>query len=124
MHIQIITFSLEGISEQDYLQLIESAAPAFAQLPGLVSKTWLANAETNTYGGVYLWRDRRSMERYEQSDIYKGMLANPHLDGLVARSFPIVEAATDVTSNLGGTDGADRGPRLVHAPGGAALLTG
>ncbi|MGH3144571.1 MAG: GNAT family N-acetyltransferase, partial [Rubrobacter sp.] len=27
-------------------------APAFADLPGLVSKTWLADEETNTYGGV------------------------------------------------------------------------
>jgi hypothetical protein len=62
MNIQVITFSLDGLSEQDYLRLIESAAPAFAELPSLVSKTWLANAETDTYGGVYLWQDRESME--------------------------------------------------------------
>ena len=30
MNMQVITFSLDSISEQDYLQLIESAAPAFA----------------------------------------------------------------------------------------------
>jgi heme-degrading monooxygenase HmoA len=71
MNIQIITFSLEGISEQDYLQLIESAAHSFAELPGLVSKTWLANAETNTYGGVYLWQDRESMEGYPETDVFK-----------------------------------------------------
>ncbi len=124
MHVLIITFSLKGLSDEEYRFHCEAIAPAFAQLPGLVSKTWLANAETNTYGGVYLWRDRRSMEGYERSDIYRGMLANPHLEGLVARSFPVVEAATGVTSNLGGTADADTGPRLVPAPGGAALLTG
>lgn len=120
MHVQIITFGLEGLSDEEYRSHCEAIAPAFAQLPGLVSKTWLANAETNTYGGVYLWRDRRSMENYERSDIYGGMLANPHLEGIAVKSFPIVEAATEITSNLAATAGV--GPRLVRAPGGAALI--
>ena len=122
MHVQIITFGLEGLSDREYRSHCEAIAPAFAQLPGLVSKIWLANAETNTYGGVYLWRDRRSMENYERSDIYGGMLANPHLEGIAVRSFPILEAATDITSNLAAANGPGTGPRLVRAPGGAALL--
>jgi hypothetical protein len=122
MRVQIITFNLKGLSDEEYRSHCEAIAPAFAQLPGLLSKTWLANAETNTYGGVYLWRDRRSMERYERSDIYGGMLANPHLEGLVARSFPVVEEATGITSNLGGAYGSGPGSRLVHAPAESALL--
>jgi hypothetical protein len=122
VHVQIITFNLKGLSDGDYRAHCEAIAPAFAQLPGLVSKTWLANAEANTYGGVYLWRDRRSMENYERSDIYGGMLANPHLEGLVARTFPVIEEATEITSNLAGTDGSGTGSRLVHAPVGAAPL--
>jgi len=120
VHVQIVTFGLEGLSDGEYRSHCEAIAPAFAQLPGLVSKTWLANAETNTYGGVYLWRDRRSMENYERSDIYAGMLSNPHLEGIAVRSFPVVEGATEITSNLAATGGT--GPRLVRAPGGAALL--
>jgi hypothetical protein len=122
VHVQIITYNLRGLSDGDYRAHCEAIAPAFAQLPGLVSKTWLADAEANTYGGVYLWRDRRSMENYERSDIYGGMLANPHLEGLVARSFPVIEATTEITSNLAGTNGSDTGPRLVDGPVGAALL--
>ena len=122
MHVQIITFGLEGLSDREYRFHCEAIAPAFAQLPGLVSKTWLANAETNTYGGVYLWRDRRSMENYERSDIYEGMLANPHLEGLVARSFPVVEEASGITTNLGGAYGFGSGSRLVHAQAKPALL--
>ena len=106
MHVQIVTFGLEGLGDREYRSHCEAIAPAFAQLPGLVSKTWLANAETNTYGGVYLWRDRRSMENYERSDIYEGMLANPHLEGITVRSFPVVEGATEITSNLAAAGGA------------------
>ncbi len=110
MHAQIITFNLKGLNDEEYRYHCEAIAPAFAQLPGLVSKAWLANAETNTYGGVYLWRDRRSMESYERSDIYGGMIANPHLDGLIARSFPVIEEATEITSSLGDAYGSARAP--------------
>ncbi len=97
MHIQIINFRLEGISEEDYRRLTESIAPAFANLPGLVSKTWLANGETNTYGGVYVFSDREAMEAYKQTDIYKGVQANPHFENVTVTDFAVVENATRTT---------------------------
>ena len=54
MHVLIVNFNLKDIGEVEYRGIAESFAPAFASLPGLVSKTWLADAETNTYGGVYV----------------------------------------------------------------------
>jgi quinol monooxygenase YgiN len=105
MHVQIITFNLKDIGVENYLWQVESIAPAFAGLPGLVSKTWLANAESNTYGGVYLWADREAMEAYRETDIYKGMLANPHFENIKAYDFAILESPTRVT----------RGPTEVFA---------
>jgi hypothetical protein len=52
MHILIVNFTLEGIGEEEYRNMVEPIAPAFATLAGLVSKTWLADEKTNTYGGV------------------------------------------------------------------------
>ncbi len=100
MHVQIVNFRLEGIGEEDYRRHCEAIAPAFANLPGLVSKTWLANPDTNTYGGVYVWRSREAMEDYKRTDIYKGMLANPHLDGVVSKDFAVLENPTRVTRGL------------------------
>jgi len=97
MHILVINFNLKGISEDDYLGLIEPIAPAFAGLTGLVSKTWLVNKETNTYGGVYVWSDRGAMEAYKQSDIYEGMSTNPHFENVTVTDFAVVEGATRVT---------------------------
>ncbi len=88
MHVQIITFGLKGLGDEEYRSHCEAIAPAFAQLPGLVSKAWLANAETNTYGGVYLWRDRRSMESYGRSDIYGGCSQTPTSKGWPPGAFP------------------------------------
>lgn len=52
MHIQVVTFQLEGLSGEDYLAACNQLAPAIAQVPGLIRKTFIANPETNTYGGV------------------------------------------------------------------------
>jgi heme-degrading monooxygenase HmoA len=97
MHIQIVNFGLEGISEEQYSEQVESVAPAFANLPGLVSKTWLANEETNTYGGVYVWRDREAMEAYKETDIYKGMMANPYFKDFAVKDFAVLEGPTRIT---------------------------
>jgi quinol monooxygenase YgiN len=97
LHILVVNFNLKGMSEEDYRGLVEPIAPAFAGLPGLLSKTWLANAETNTYGGVYVWQDRGAMEAYKQTDIYKGMRANPSFENVTVTDFAVVENATRIT---------------------------
>ena len=102
MHIQIITFSLKGISEEDYVKLAESAAPTIAAMPGLISKAWLANSETNTYGGAYVWQDREAMEAYAETDIFKAMASNPHCEGFTVKDFAVLENATPLTWRLVG----------------------
>ncbi len=71
MHIQIINFNLKDVSEEDYRNLCDQLAPKFADLPGLVSKAWLADSASNTYGGVYVWQDRESMVDFTKTDLFK-----------------------------------------------------
>ena len=103
MHIQIINFSLEGISEEAYLQQVGAVASAFADLPDLISKTWLANEHTNIYGGVYLWEDREAMEGYAQTDLFKGLAAAPYFKDLTVRDFEVLEGPTRTTRGLAET---------------------
>ena len=70
MHTQVVTFQLQGLSEEDYLAVCNQLAPAIAQVPGLIGKTFVANRETNTYGGVHVWRDHASMEAYRSSELW------------------------------------------------------
>jgi Putative mono-oxygenase ydhR len=57
MHIQVITFKLDGIDDAAYRAHAEQNAPVFAALPGLRAKIWLANQQAGTYGGIYTWDD-------------------------------------------------------------------
>jgi hypothetical protein len=61
MHLLIVTFNLKGLSDAAYRQSCEEEAPTFAALPGLISKVWLADEPTNTYGGVYTFVDRDAL---------------------------------------------------------------
>jgi hypothetical protein len=78
--------------------MANDVAPAFAKVPGLLSKIWLADATKNTYGGVYVWQDRDAMEAYATTDIFEGMAANPHFDNVTVRDFAVLENPTRVTS--------------------------
>ena len=102
MHIQIITFGLKGLREEDYRKVAEAVAPAIAAMPGLVSKAWLANPKTNTYGGAYIWQDREAMEAYAETDIFKGMSTNPHFEGVTVKDFAVLENPTRLTRGLAG----------------------
>ena len=98
MHVLIITFKLAGLDDATYSQHAQTLAPQFLQVPGLVSKTWLADEATNTYGGVYFFEDVASVQGYLASAIVEGLKANPAFAELSIRTFGTVEAATAITA--------------------------
>jgi heme-degrading monooxygenase HmoA len=102
MHIQIINFHLKGVTEADFRALCDEVAPAFAEVPGLISKVWLANRTTNTYGGVYTWATRDAMEEYAKSDLFKAVATNPNLADITSIDFDVLEEPTSVTRGLVG----------------------
>lgn len=97
MHIQIVTFNLEDIRDADYRRACDGLAPVFAEVPGLISKVWLADEESNTYGGIYTWVDSAAMETYLQSDLFKAVAANPNFVDITSRDFSVLEGPTKVT---------------------------
>jgi hypothetical protein len=100
MRVQIVNFNLAGIGPEEYAAICDQLAPAFAAMPGLVAKTWLANPATNTYGGVYLWRDQSALDGYLGSDLLRGVMAHPNLKNITSADFDIMEAPSAVTRGL------------------------
>ena len=93
----VITFALNDLADADYRQLAEALAPQFLQVPGLMSKTWLADEVSNTYGGIYDFEDAAAHQRYLASEIVMGMKANPAFAEVRIRPFGTIEAATAIT---------------------------
>jgi heme-degrading monooxygenase HmoA len=97
MHIQIVNFHLEGPSEGEFRAKCDEIAPLYAELPGLISKVWLANSRTNTYGGIYTWESRAAMEAFAQSELFRAVAANPAFAGVTSTDFDVLEDPTRVT---------------------------
>lgn len=95
MFVQVVTFSLEGISEDEYIDVAVGLAPRFASLPGLLAKIWLENPGGNRYGAVYFWEDAESMERFGDSDLFEGGTAE--FAAFVSEEFRVLENLTAQT---------------------------
>ena len=48
MYVQVVNFNLKDTTDQEYRALCEQDASVFGEMPRLVAKYWLADAETNT----------------------------------------------------------------------------
>lgn len=97
MHVQVVAFGLEGVGEEEYHEGCRDETGAFADLPGLITKIWLRSEASNTFGAVYLWRDRESYEEYVKGDIFKSIEDDPSLSNVISRDFDVYEDLTKAT---------------------------
>ena len=97
MHILIINFNLKNLNRDEYESICDGVSNDFASIPGLISKKWLANEQTNTYGGVYLWENKQSMTDYKNSDLYKSLGNNPAFVNIQATDFEMLSGPSKTT---------------------------
>ena len=100
MEILIINFSLEGMTESEYRNHCDDVAPAFAAVPGLVSKVWLADRATGVYGGVYTFENGAAVDAYLASDLMAQVAATPGLVDISVRRFEVLSEPTAITRGL------------------------
>jgi len=100
MHVQIINFNLDGLSHQDYSNACDEIAQTFADLPGLISKHWLTNEETNTYGGVYFWETKEAMQDYLASEVFAQVANNLSFSNATSKDFGVLEGPTKTTRGI------------------------
>lgn len=106
MHIQVINFQLDGIDETQYRALCDEVAPAFAEVPGLISKVWLASPESNAYGGVYTWADREAMDAFCRGELFDTVATHPNLANVTSKEFGVLDGPTAVTRGSAGREAA------------------
>ncbi len=97
MRIRIVTFGL-NIPAEDYTAHALHIAPEFNAWPGLAAKWWLADAASDTFGGVYLFASRQDADRSRQTDLFRGMYTNPALKDVTIREYDVLDAPTAITA--------------------------
>ncbi len=102
MELLIVNFNLNGITEADYAAVCDQIAPAFAEVPGLLTKVWLADSRGGVYGGVYTFETSVALDAFLTSDLFAQVGAMKELAGITVRRFGVLAAPTAVTRGLVG----------------------
>ena len=101
MQAQLITYQLKDVSQAEYLQqMVEPDAPVLANVPGLISKVWLADEGKNSFGGFYLWESKTAMEDFMHSDLVKAVVSRPFVQNVSSVDFAVNEKASSITRGL------------------------
>ncbi|MES2153509.1 MAG: YdhR family protein [bacterium] len=101
MQAQLITYQLKDISQAEYRKrMVEPDAPILANVPGLISKTWLADEAKNTFGGFYLWESKAAMQTFMQSDLVKAVVSRPFVKNVASVDFEVNQKPSMITRGL------------------------
>lgn len=100
MYIHIVNFNLKDMSHEEFQKLCDQLAPTFADIPGLASKIWLSDPETNTYGGVYTWKSQEALKSFTRSELFHNIVNHPNFTNITARGFSVLEGPTQVTHGM------------------------
>ena len=80
MLVQIVRYR-SGLSDDEVQATVESRAPAYMAVAGLVQKYYLRFPDSGEHGGVYLWASRGSFEAFRESDLARTLRDVYRVDG-------------------------------------------
>jgi hypothetical protein len=90
----VITFRLHDMTDDGYRARCDELAPAFAEMPGLLTAVWLADPATGTYGGLYLFTDSGAADAFTESRLFRTVVLCPHFADLTVQRFTVDETTT------------------------------
>ena len=93
MHALLVTYGLNGTTPCEHAELREALAPAFAAVPGLVSRTPLENPTAGRYGAFYVFEAKGAFDRFVASELYAATDGAPELISRAASDFSIPSRA-------------------------------
>jgi len=93
MEALVVTFKTHASQEQ-FTAATAEHAPVFAELDGLLAKIWIADPESGTKGGIYLFGDRTALDAYLESDVFQSILAEPSFEGTSWRCYEVLDELT------------------------------
>jgi putative monooxygenase ydhR len=89
MHALVVTYALNGTTPCEHAELREALAPAFAAVPGLVSRTPLENQTAGRYGAFYVFETKGAFDRFVAGELYAATYGGPGATAVTASDFSI-----------------------------------
>jgi hypothetical protein len=97
---QIFQYKLTLSREEYDTHWVKPYAKAISAVPGLISKTWMADFDNAVFASFYVWNDKESMDSFMASPAIAQVAAEPFLTDLVITAIPIQEDASSITRGI------------------------
>jgi hypothetical protein len=98
MYVRIVTFSLNGPTDEQYRNQATAIADLFNAWPGLQVKLWLADEDANRYGGIYLFANQTAAHESRSTPLFAAMVADFNFADLTVDEFEIIDAPSEITA--------------------------
>jgi hypothetical protein len=86
-----------NIPRAQYENTIAPMAQDVAEVPGCLWKVWLMNEKESESGGIYLFADEASVEKYKGSALVASVLSHPALSDFSIKQFEVLDKVSRVT---------------------------
>src|SRR5262245_46307490 len=100
MYARIVTFRIDGLTDDDYRAHAATIADSFNDWPGLLAKVWIGDPAARRYGGIYLFTDAAAAERSRSTPQFTALAANPAISSLSIEEFNVLD---DLSRRTAGT---------------------
>ena len=91
-----INFNL-NVPVAEYQKAIDSVAPAFVDVPGLMWKIWLLNPAAQEAGGIYLFDSQASLDAYLNGPLVAQIRGLTSIRNISVKQFDVMPEATALT---------------------------
>jgi len=86
-----------SVTKEEYEEAVSPLADKFANVPGLIWKVWILNAEKSEAGGIYLFENQAALDDYLAGSLAKIVTTHPALSNFSIKQFGIMKDITKVT---------------------------
>lgn len=86
-----------NVSRHEYENIVNPLAQSFAEVPGCQWKIWLMNEANNEAGGIYLFNDEETTEKFKGSELVAAVLNHPALSDFSIKQFNVLNEPSSIT---------------------------
>ena len=86
-----------NVPREQYENTVSPMAQDFANVPGCLWKVWLMNEKESEAGGLYLFVDEVSVEKFKGSPLVASVLGHPALSDFSIKQFEVLDKVSRVT---------------------------
>ncbi|SMO82559.1 YdhR family protein [Solitalea koreensis] len=93
----LVTNYTYSVSREEFENMANQLAHAFADVPGCLWKIWLIDAEKKEAGAVYLFSDEESLKKFKSSPLVASVLSHPALSDFDLKEMDILLEVSKIT---------------------------